>query len=84
MTPEFRLNFCRDFVVKQFHSGEMADKNRPFLAEFEINVDSNLMKVNSVVIPPPTLQYSKGKHINPNRGEWEMFRERACFYKPAR
>ena len=85
MPPHTRFETCREFVVKQFINGEVANRNRPYLAEFEINVDQNLMKVNSVVIPPPTLKYDAVPNgIQPKYGEWEMYKDGAKFIKPAR
>ena len=80
-TPVQRLEMCKDFVEKQFHSGEIGGQNRPFLSEFEINVDTNLLRVDSKVIPPPKLKYGGQNSVTPKDGEWEMFRSRARFLR---
>ena len=83
-SPKNRIKMCEDYVDKQFHSGPMAEKNRPFLYEFGINVDKNLLKVDSRVIAPPTLKYGGTSVITPNNGTWEMYPTKAPFYKAKR
>ena len=87
-SPNQRLSICENFVKNQFHEGVMADKNRPFLTEFEINVDEKLLRIGAKVIPPPQLKYSSKtmntQSVTPNRGEWEMHKSSSKFLRPAR
>ncbi|XP_054163595.1 protein argonaute-3-like [Oppia nitens] len=82
MNPSQRFDFIMDCVKQQFHSNdEIARKNRNYLSDFSINIDKELLKVNSKVIPAPTLKYKDNNSVRPRFGEWEMFREKAQFYK---
>ena len=83
MKPNDRLLYAQDFVIRQFIEGPVADKNKPFLLDFGIDINKKLIELESRVIPAPKLKYF-AKNFQPVDGEWDMFKLRAKFFKAAR
>ena len=83
-TPKERLQMCQNYIIDTYGSGDIGHKNKAFLSEFEINVNQNLLSVDSRVIPPPDLNYGDNASLKPNGGEWEMFRKGLKFLKSER
>ncbi|XP_054163596.1 protein argonaute-1-like [Oppia nitens] len=81
MNPEKRFQFVKNCAEQQFHSNEeIARKNRNFMSEFSIDIEKNLLEVNSKVIPAPTLKYKNNRTVIPRSGQWSM--NKLNFYNP--
>jgi len=82
--PKDRLRQCEQYVTNQYHSGPIAEQNRPYLYEFGIDVSKELLQVESRVIEPPKLKYNNNKSVVPQHGEWEMYKNGSTFLRAAR
>ncbi|KAG8958174.1 hypothetical protein FRC00_002972, partial [Tulasnella sp. 408] len=54
--------------------------NSPYLQDFGINVDPNLITIKGRILPTPTLLYGQNVTIQPRDGRWNM--RHKTLYKP--